>query len=61
MFGSGLLRGLGITLKHFVDTFSDDAKDVPSRYQDSIKHDSQRRIIDQPVTQEGILTIQYPD
>jgi NADH-quinone oxidoreductase subunit I len=61
MFGSGLLRGLGITLKHFVDTFTDDSKDVPSRYQDSIKLDGNRRIIDQPVTQEGILTIQYPE
>jgi NADH-quinone oxidoreductase subunit I len=61
MFGSGLLRGLGITLKHFVDTFADDAKDVPSRYQDSIQLDSKRRIIEQPVTQEGILTIQYPE
>lgn len=61
MFGSGLLRGLGITLKHFADTFSDDAKDVPSRYQDSVQLDSRRRIIDQPVTQEGILTIQYPE
>jgi NADH-quinone oxidoreductase subunit I len=61
MFGSGLLKGLGITLKHFRDTFVDDAKDVPSRYQDSIQLDSQRRIIEQPVSQEGILTIQYPE
>ena len=61
MFGSGLLRGLGITLKHFVDTFTDDSKDVPSRYQDSIQLDGKRRIIEQPVTQEGILTIQYPE
>jgi NADH-quinone oxidoreductase subunit I len=61
MFGSGLLRGLGITLKHFVDTFTDDSKDVPSRYQDSIQLDSKRRVIEQPVTQEGILTIQYPE
>jgi NADH-quinone oxidoreductase subunit I len=61
MFGSGLLTGLGITLKHFVDTFTDDSKNVPSRYQDSIQLDSKRRIIEQPVTQEGILTIQYPE
>jgi NADH-quinone oxidoreductase subunit I len=61
MFGSGLLRGLGITLKHFVDTFTDDSKDVPSRYQDSIQLDSKRRIIEQPITQEGILTVQYPE
>jgi len=61
MFGSGLLRGMGITLKHFRDTFTDDSKDVPSRYQDSIQLDSKRRIIEQPLTQEGILTIQYPE
>lgn len=61
MFGSGLLKGMGITLKHFMDTFADDAKDVPSRYQDSIQLDGKRRIIEQPITQEGILTIQYPE
>lgn len=61
MFGSGLLKGLGITLKHVMDTYRDDSKDVPSRYQDSIQLDSKRRIIDQPVSQEGLLTIQYPE
>lgn len=61
MFGSGLLRGMGITLKHFMDTFTDDGKAVPSRYQDSIQLDGKRRVIEQPVTQEGILTIQYPE
>jgi NADH-quinone oxidoreductase subunit I len=44
-----------------MDTFTDDAKDVPSRYQDSIQLDSKRRIMEQPITQEGILTIQYPE
>jgi NADH-quinone oxidoreductase subunit I len=52
---------MGITLKHFLDTFADDNKDVPSRYQDSIQLDSKRRIIEQPMSQEGILTIQYPE
>jgi NADH-quinone oxidoreductase subunit I len=61
MFGSGLLKGLGITLKHFVDTFADDRKNVPSRYQDSIQLDKKRRVIEQPVSQEGLLTIQYPE
>jgi NADH-quinone oxidoreductase subunit I len=61
MFGSGILRGLGITLKHFADTFTDDRKSVPSRYEDSIKLDDRRRIIEQPVDQEGLLTIQYPE
>jgi NADH-quinone oxidoreductase subunit I len=61
MFGSGLLKGMGITLKHFTDTFTDDRKKVPSRYEDSVKLDDRRRIIDQPITQEGLLTIQYPE
>jgi NADH-quinone oxidoreductase subunit I len=61
MFGSGLLRGLGITLKHFTDTFADDRKKVPSRYEDSLKLDDRRRIIEQPVDQEGLVTIQYPE
>ena len=61
MFGSGLLKGLGITLKHFTDTFSDDRQKVPSRYQDSRDLGDGRRIIEQPITQEGLLTIQYPE
>ena len=61
MFGTGLLKGLGVTLKHFSDTFKDDRTKVPSRYQDSIQLDKHRRIIDQPITQEGLLTIQYPE
>ncbi len=61
MFGSGLLRGLGITLKHFAETYTDDRKSVPSRYEDSVKLDEHRRIIEQPVAQEGLLTIQYPE
>lgn len=61
MFGTGLLKGLGITLKHFTDTFTDDRRKTPSRYEDSIKLDDRRRIIDQPITQEGLLTIQYPE
>ena len=61
MFGSGLLKGLGITLKHAIDTFTDDRKAVPSRYVDSVKLDNQRRIMEQPIDQEGLLTIQYPE
>ena len=61
MFGSGLLKGMGVTLKHFRDTFDDDRQAVPSRYVDSIKLDDDRRIIEQPIDQEGLLTIQYPE
>lgn len=62
MFGTGLLTGLGVTLKHFVDTFVDDRRETPSRYTDSKKLDDfGRRMIHQPVEQEGLLTIQYPE
>lgn len=62
MFGTALLTGLGVTLKHFVDTFKDDHSATPSRYKDSTKLDDfGRRMIHQPVEQEGLLTIQYPE
>ena len=32
MFGSGVFRGLGVTLKQFVGTYLDDIKKIPSRY-----------------------------
>ena len=62
MFGSGLLKGMGVTLKHFAETFSDDRKESPSRYVNSKPLDDfNRRIIHQPISQEGLLTIQYPE
>ncbi len=61
MFGSGLLKGLGITLQHVRDSFTDDRKDVPSRYEDSVEMGNNRRIMRQPGTQEGLLTLQYPE
>ncbi|MBX2998010.1 MAG: NADH-quinone oxidoreductase subunit I [Caldilineaceae bacterium] len=61
MFGTGLLKGLGVTLKHFVDSYKDDVSKEPSRYAGSIDLGSNRRIMNQPVEQEGLLTIQYPE
>jgi NADH-quinone oxidoreductase subunit I len=61
MFGIGLLKGLGVTIKHLADTYADDRSDAPSRYQGSIELDDNRRVIRQPLDQEGLLTIQYPE
>ena len=61
MFGSGLLKGLGVTLKHAVDTFVDDHKEVPSRYEHSQELAGNRRVIVQPIEQEGLLTIQQKE
>lgn len=61
MFGSGLLKGLGITLQHLRESFTDDRKETPSRYENSTELGGDRRIMRQPVTQEGLLTLQYPE
>ena len=61
MFGTGLLKGLGVTLKHALDTFEDDRESVPDRYRGSIELGNNRRVIKQPIDQEGLLTIQYPE
>ncbi|MBV7339705.1 4Fe-4S binding protein [Chloroflexi bacterium TSY] len=61
MYGTGLLKGLGITLKHAMDTFRDDSKETPSRYEKSQELAGNRRIMEQPIDQEGLLTIQYPE
>lgn len=61
MYGTGLLKGLGITLKHTLDTFRDDNDAIPSRYVDSHDLKNNRRILEQNLEQEGLLTIQYPE
>lgn len=58
MFGSGIIKGLGVTLRHMVETFTDDVKKIPSRYAGLADN---REFIDQPWNEEGIFTIQYPD
>jgi len=55
MFGKGILQGLAITARHLLETYIDDVKRIPSRY----AYD--RRLIRQPVEEEGIFTIQYPE
>ena len=58
MFGSGVIKGLGITLKQFIGTYVDDIKRIPSRYAGG------REVIDQTADldqQTGLFTIQYPE
>jgi NADH-quinone oxidoreductase subunit I len=56
MKGAGIIRGLGITMKHFIDSYLDDIKFWGKRYytREGIEH---RRSSDV----RGIFTIQYPD
>jgi len=56
MYGKGILKGLGVTLKRFVDTYVDDIKWLGKRYYtaEGIAHRSSKDA-------KGIFTIQYPE
>jgi NADH-quinone oxidoreductase subunit I len=56
MNGLGILKGLGITFRHFIETYVDDIKWLGKRYYtpEGIAH---RRSADA----KGIFTIQYPE
>jgi NADH-quinone oxidoreductase subunit I len=58
MFGTGIIKGLVVTIKEFVETYVDDVKKIPSRYRGG------RGVIDQTQNlseQSGLFTIQYPE
>ena len=56
MYGRGILKGLGVTLKRFVDTYWDDIKWLGRRYYtpEGIAHRSSKQA-------RGIFTVQYPE
>jgi NADH-quinone oxidoreductase subunit I len=57
MYGSGLIKGMGVTFKHFVGTYVEDLKLVfkGGRYND--KYLAER----QGPKAKGIFTVQYPE
>jgi NADH-quinone oxidoreductase subunit I len=56
MDGNGILQGLGVTLKHFIGTFTDDLRWLGRRYY------TRRGIAMRTSTKaRGIFTIQYPE
>ncbi len=55
-YGQGILKGLGITLKHFVKTYVNDMRAFRNKYTN--QSDFELR---QGMKTEGIYTIQYPD
>jgi NADH-quinone oxidoreductase subunit I len=55
MLGFGILKGLAVTLKHFVATYIDDLKYFPRRYSEEAL---ERR---QSVSGSGLFTVQYPE
>jgi NADH-quinone oxidoreductase subunit I len=55
MYGVGILKGLGVTFKHFVDTFVDDVRWLGRRRDlDTFQHK-------QSLANRGMVTVEYPD
>ena len=56
MYGLGILKGLGVTMKHFIDSYVDDFRYGWRKYsrQDNFE-------IRQGTRAEGVFTVQYPD
>lgn len=57
MYGRGILKGLGVTLKHFVNTYVDDLRYGLRKY--SGNRDNFQ--IRQGLQTQGTYTVQYPD
>ena len=56
MYGTGILKGMGVTIRHLVDSFVDDMRFLGQRdYSDSSMN------IRQGTEGLGVFTVQYPD
>ena len=56
MIGKGIIQGLGVTFKHFVDTYLEDIRAGKKRYRTADGIAARRR-----ADSRGIFTIQYPE
>ncbi|OGO12385.1 MAG: hypothetical protein A2Z66_03295 [Chloroflexi bacterium RBG_13_66_10] len=56
MFGIGILKGLGVTLKHFVGSYVDDIRWLGRRY-----YNDEALQVRQGPKGTGIFTVQYPE
>ena len=57
MYGTGLAKGLALTLRHFVDSFVDDIRYGMRKYH----HSTDNFGIRQGTKTQGVVTVQYPD
>ena len=57
MFGLGIAKGLGVTLKHFIDTFIDDLKYFPKSMVSEEAFASRQG----PKGNRGLFTVEYPE
>jgi NADH-quinone oxidoreductase subunit I len=56
MYGLGIVRGLGVVFKHFIDTYLDDIKWLGRRY-----YNPEALAVRQGSKAAGIFTVQYPE
>jgi NADH-quinone oxidoreductase subunit I len=59
MFGLGMLKGLGVTMRHFIDSFVYDRK--PWQYFTVDRYSQEWLEKHQAIDGKGIFTIQYPE
>ncbi len=57
MYGTGLAKGLMLTLRHFVDSYVDDIRYGFRKYSHSVDNFGVR----QGTQTKGVITVQYPD
>ncbi|MFQ6058447.1 MAG: NuoI/complex I 23 kDa subunit family protein [Anaerolineae bacterium] len=55
MFGLGILKGMGVTLKHFLETYLADVGQFPRRYR------ADAAAVRQAPRERGLFTVQYPE
>jgi NADH-quinone oxidoreductase subunit I len=56
MYGIGILRGLAITMKHFIETYLDDLRWLGRRY-----YNPEALQVRQGPKARGVFTVQYPE
>lgn len=56
MYGIGILKGLGVTFKHFVETYVDDLRWLGKRY-----YNDEAMAVRQGPKARGVFTVQYPE
>jgi NADH-quinone oxidoreductase subunit I len=56
MYGIGILKGLGVTLKHLIETYVDDIRWLGRRY-----YNEEALAVRQGPKARGIFTVQYPE
>lgn len=56
MYGVGILKGLGVTIKHFIETYVDDIRWLGHRY-----YNQQALEARQGPKARGVFTVQYPE